>query len=169
MSDSHHHDDLETVQCAVITVSDTRTEDTDESGKRIRELLEQAGHEITSYTIVPDEPHQLKMYLQRLGETGRYLVVLVSGGTGLAPRDETIEAVASLFDRRIDGFGELFRQLSFKKIGPKAMLSRAAAGLHKRMVIFSMPGSTPAVELAVEELILPTMSHLMGLVKRPAD
>ncbi len=164
MSEAHHQNDPQSVRCAVVTVSDTRTETDDSSGRRIRELLTGAGHEVVGSTIIPDEPHQIKLYLERLSETGTCDAVLLNGGSGIAPRDGTYEIVAGLVTKQIDGFGELFRHLSYQEIGAQAILSRALAGVYKRMIMYSMPGSTAAVELAVSKLILPTLAHTVALV-----
>ncbi len=165
MSDAHHENDQPSVPCAVVTISDTRTEKTDTSGQRMRQLLSDAGHELVASAIIPDEPHQIKMFLQRLAETGTCYAVLLNGGTGIAARDSTHEVIAELVSKQISGFGELFRRLSYEQIGAKAILSRAISGVYKRMVLYSMPGSTPAVELAVEQIILPTLAHSVALVR----
>ncbi len=165
MSDSHHKKDVDSVRCVVVTVSDTRTEETDTSGQRIRELLVGAGHEVTASTIIPDEPHQIKLYVERQVRDGSCDAVLLSGGTGLAPRDQTYEVVSELIEKQFCGFGELFRRLSYEQIGAKAILSRAVAGVHKRVVLYAMPGSTPAVELAMTKIILPTLAHTVALVR----
>jgi molybdenum cofactor biosynthesis protein B len=147
-ADGHHSGDARLVRCAVVTVSDTRTPDTDTSGALIRRELEAAGHPVDDYRIVADEP-------------------ALSGGTGVAARDTTFEAVSSLLTKRIDGFGELFRMLSFEEIGAAAMISRAVAGLAGTMAVFSMPGSTAACRLAMEKLVVPQIAHVVGLA-RPA-
>ena len=165
MSDSHHKKDVDCVRCAVVTVSDTRTDETDTSGRRIRQLLADAGHEVTATTIIPDEPHHIKLYVERQAQAGSCEAVLLSGGTGLAPRDQTYEVVSELIEKQFSGFGELFRRLSYEQIGPKAILSRAVAGVHKRVVLYAMPGSTPAVELAMTQIILPTLAHTVALVR----
>lgn len=161
---THHQGGDQPVACAIVTVSDTRTADTDTSGARIRELLEAAGHRVADYSILPDEPSIVRPRLVELiAESVE--AVIVNGGTGLAPRDSTYEAVASLLDKRIDGFGELFRSLSYAEIGAAAMLSRAVAGVAARTVIVSLPGSTKAVELALEKLLLPVLGHMRQLVR----
>ncbi len=165
MSDGHHQHDPQSVRCAVVTVSDTRTDQTDHSGRRIRELLIAAGHEVVAYDIIPDEPQQIKQRLERVRAADSCAAVLLSGGTGLAARDRTYEVVAELIDKEISGFGELFRQLSYREIGAKALLSRAVAGVCGQIVVYSMPGSPAAVELAVSELILPTLAHTVALVR----
>ncbi len=165
MSDEHHQHDPQSVRCAVVTVSDTRTDQTDHSGRRIKELLIAAGHKVVAYDIIPDEPKQIKQRLERARGDGSCAAVLLSGGTGLAERDRTYEVVTELIDKEISGFGELFRQLSYRQIGAKALLSRAVAGVCGQIVVYSMPGSPAAVELAVSELILPTLAHTVALVR----
>lgn len=147
---------------AVITVSDTRTPETDDSGRLIAELCRAAGHIVRSHQIVPDEPDRVRDELHRALERADVQVVLVDGGTGLSPRDRTFEAIAGMLDRRIDGFGELFRALSYQQIGAAAMLSRAVAGLSRGKPVFSMPGAPAAVRLAMEKLILPELGHIVA-------
>jgi molybdopterin adenylyltransferase len=161
---THHQGGDRPVACATVNVSDPRTVDTDTSGARIRELLEAAGHRVADYSILPDEPSIVRPRLVELiAESVE--AVIVNGGTGLAPRDSTYEAVVGLLDKRIDGFGELFRSLSYAEIGAAAMLSRAVAGVAARTVIVSLPGSTKAVELALEKLLLPVLGHMRQLVR----
>jgi molybdopterin adenylyltransferase len=161
---THHQGGDRPVACAIVTVSDTRTVDTDTNGERLRELLEAAGHRVADYSILPDEPSIVRPRLVELiAESVE--AVIVNGGTGLAPRDSTYEAVVGLLDKRIDGFGELFRSLSYAEIGAAAMLSRAVAGVAARTVIVSLPGSTKAVELALEKLLLPVLGHMRQLVR----
>lgn len=162
---SHHARDARRVACAVVTVSDTRTEETDSSGSEIRARLEKAGHVVEVYRIVADEPALVRGLVEDFAAGGRVEAVLLSGGTGIAARDTTFEAVASLLTKRIDGFGELFRMLSFEEIGAAAMLSRAVAGLAGTMAVFSMPGSTAACRLAMDRLILPQLAHVVGLAR----
>lgn len=151
------------VCCAVVTVSDTRTEDSDTSGARIMAALRDAGHRTASYAIIKDEPEEIRAHLSALKQEVE--AVLLNGGTGLARRDTTFEALESLFEKRIDGFGELFRMLSWEEIGAAAMLSRAAAGIVGGRVVFSLPGSTAAVELAMTKLIVPELGHVVGLLR----
>jgi molybdenum cofactor biosynthesis protein B len=153
------------VGCAVLTISDTRTESDDKSGARARELILAAGHEVVSYGIVPDDPGRIREALQPLFTNPSVRAIFLSGGTGIAPRDTTFEAVQSLFEKRIEGFGELFRMLSFHEIGAAAMLSRATAGIVAGKVLFSMPGSTAAVELAMQKLALPELGHALHLLE----
>ena len=153
------------VACALLTVSDTRTPETDTSGARMRQLLEEAGHRVVVQAILPDEPARIRTWVEERLAAPEVEAVLVNGGTGLAPRDTTYEAVSGLLEKRLDGFGELFRMLSYQAIGPAAMLSRAAAGVARGKVIVSVPGSTAAVELAMTRLLLPTLGHLAHLVR----
>ena len=145
-----------------MTVSDTRTEADDTSGGRIRALLEENGHRVAFYRIVKDEPAQIARLLKDIPASVR--AVVFNGGTGLARRDTTYEALAGLLEKEISGFGELFRMLSFEQIGSAAMLSRATAGVIGGKIVFSVPGSTKAVELAMTKLILPELGHIVGLV-----
>jgi molybdopterin adenylyltransferase len=150
------------VRCAVLTVSDTRTEETDTSGARIQALLAEAGHTVAGYWIVADEPERIRSRLREMSPEAQ--AVILNGGTGLAKRDTTFEAVEGLFEKTLDGFGELFRMLSWEQIGAAAMLSRATAGVVGGRVVFSVPGSTAAVELAMTKLILPELGHIVGLL-----
>lgn len=162
---THHKADQTAVQCAVVTVSDTRTPDTDKSGALIEQLLRQSGHTIAGYAIVPDEPAKIRECVRSYCESGHCQVVILTGGTGIAPRDATPDTLMSLYERRLDGFGELFRMLSFREIGTAAMISRASAGIYRQTVIFSLPGSTAAVRLGMNELILPQIGHMVGLLR----
>lgn len=155
---------VESVAVAVVTVSDTRIPESDVSGRLVCDLLAEHGHRVHRYEIVPDEPDRVRAVLVGLGADAGCAAVLLSGGTGLAPRDGTYEVVAGLLDKRLDGFGELFRARSFDEIGPAAMLSRAVGGVMGRTVVFSMPGSPGAVRLAMESLILPELGHLVFLL-----
>src|SRR5262249_39089151 len=144
-----------------LTVSDTRTEASDASGALIKNLLTAAGHVIADYRIVKDEPAEIR---DRLGEwTGVDGVdaILTNGGTGIANRDTTYDVIAGLLEKRLDGFGELFRMLSFAEIGAAAMLSRAVAGVYRGRVVVAMPGSTNAVRLAMERLVVPELAHMV--------
>jgi len=152
------------VRCAVITVSDTRTEETDKSGTLMKSLLEEKGFELVHYQIIPDEPDQIGGILDSVTETAE--AILFNGGTGISKRDTTFEAVSSRLEKTLPGFGEIFRMLSYEEIGAASMLSRATAGLYKNTLIFSTPGSTNAVKLAMEKLILPQLKHLAWEVVR---
>ncbi|MAT73042.1 MAG: molybdenum cofactor biosynthesis protein [Planctomycetaceae bacterium] len=166
--EEHRHAAPDAVTCGVVTVSDTRTLADDLSGNLIINLLEAAGHRVAAREIVPDEPGQVAELLSRLAAEPAVQAILVTGGTGVAPRDQTPEAVEGLLTKPLPGFGELFRMLSFQEIGAAAMLSRAAAGLIDRTAVFLMPGSTGAVRLAVEQLVLPELAHLVHLAGKPA-
>jgi molybdenum cofactor biosynthesis protein B len=161
----HHARGRRAAACAILTVSDTRTPETDESGTCIRALLEEAGHRVASYAIIPDEPHELQARLGALLEDPAVDAVIVNGGTGLAPRDTTYETVAALLDKRLDGFGELFRMLSYEQVGAAAMLSRATAGVARGKILASLPGAPAAVELAMSKLVVPELGHMVHLVR----
>lgn len=161
----HHGGDRPVVHCAIVTVSDTRTAADDTSGAEIRARLEAAGHRVVDYTIVRDEPAEVRALVASYADRDDVDAVILSGGTGVAARDTTFEAVSSLLSKRLDGFGELFRALSYAEIGAAAMLSRAVAGLAGTTVVFSMPGSTAACRLAMEKLIVPQLGHVVALAK----
>jgi molybdenum cofactor biosynthesis protein B len=152
--------------CAVLTVSDTRTEATDRSGAYLAEALEGAGHRVVRREVVPDEPTRIDATLRRWLADGEAEVVLTTGGTGIAARDTTVEVVERLLDTRLDGFGELFRMLSYREIGAAAMLSRAVGGLAGGRLLFALPGSSAAVRLAMDELLLPELPHLLRELRR---
>jgi molybdopterin adenylyltransferase len=144
----------------VITASDSRGEAEDASGRLLRESAAAAGHQVVGHRVVKDEPDQIRAALEEAVRAGAQ-AVLVSGGTGISGRDRTYEAVAGILEKRLDGFGELFRMLSFGEIGSAAMMSRAVAGTWRGRIVFSMPGSTAAVRLAWEKLIAPELGHLV--------
>lgn len=148
------------VTCAIITVSDTRTPETDTSGAAIRERLEAAGHQVAFYRIVKDEPDQIVALLDHLVNESTTQVLLFNGGTGISRRDTTYDALAGRLEKTLPGFGELFRMLSYEEIGAAAMLSRATAGVYRGRLVFSMPGSSNAVRLAMDRLIVPELEHL---------
>jgi len=161
-SAGHHHrrDAVASVPTVVITVSDTRTLETDKGGALVAELLSSQGHEVRLREIVPDDADAIEAALSRaLADSGTRAVIL-TGGTGVAPRDVTPEAVEPLLEREIPGFGELFRWLSYHEIGSAALVSRALAGIAEGRVVFVLPGSSGAVRLAMEKLILPELGHL---------
>jgi len=165
-AESHRQQARQPVICAIITVSDTRTEANDTSGKTMRELLTQAGHQVGFYTIVKDEPDDIRKLMDHLATTQIVQAVLLNGGTGISRRDTTYEAISGLLEKKLDGFGELFRMLSYQEIGAAAMLSRAVAGTYRDLMVFSTPGSTAAVRLAMAKLIVPELSHLVWEVWR---
>ena len=148
------------VGCFVLTVSDTRTPDTDTSGKVIRDLIQAEGHQVVASGLVRDDPDQVTAIVRRqLADSGTR-VIITTGGTGITSRDGTFEAVDRLFEKRLSGFGELFRMLSFEEIGSAAMMSRAAAGTVGAKAIFVLPGSESAVRLAMTRLIVPELGHI---------
>ena len=150
-----------TVSCAVITVSDTRSPETDRSGQMIKQLLLDAGHTVGAYTIVKDEPDMIQAQMNALSQRSDLDAVIFNGGTGIASRDSTYDAIESLLEKTLPGFGELFRWLSYQEIGSRAIASRAIAGIYQSKLVFSLPGSTNAVQLAVQKLILPELVHLV--------
>ncbi|WP_019378572.1 MogA/MoaB family molybdenum cofactor biosynthesis protein [Virgibacillus halodenitrificans] len=167
MSVTEHKQNNQSVNCMIITVSDTRTIDTDKSGNLMKELLEQAGHHVVMREIVPDEYSLIQKAVKAGCEHPYIEVVLTNGGTGIAGRDVTIEAITEIFEKDIPGFGELFRYLSYKEdIGSAAILSRAAAGVLGQTAIISTPGSTGAVKLAMNRLIIPELSHISQEIKK---
>jgi molybdenum cofactor biosynthesis protein B len=149
------------VRCAVVTVSDTRTVETDRSGQLIQSQLSAAGHEIVDYRIVQDEPAQIDAVLTELIERADCDAVIFNGGTGIARRDTTYDTVSRRLEKQLDGFGELFRSLSYAEIGAAAMLTRATAGVVGGTVVFLTPGSTNAVGLALDKLIVPEIAHVV--------
>ncbi|MDR6122083.1 molybdenum cofactor biosynthesis protein B [Bacillus sp. SLBN-46] len=163
----HKREAPKSIYCKIITVSDTRNKDTDKSGKLMIELLEQSGHQITDYVIVKDEAIPIQDEILKGCNREDIDAILINGGTGIAKRDVTIETVKSLLDKEIVGFGELFRMLSYQEdIGSAAILSRAIAGVVNNKAVFSTPGSTGAVKLAMNKLILPELGHVVREIKK---
>ncbi|PYN37897.1 MAG: molybdenum cofactor biosynthesis protein [Candidatus Rokuibacteriota bacterium] len=154
------------IGCWVLTVSDTKTPDTDTSGQLIRKLLLDAGHQIVGSSIVRDEPKDVQRVIREACTNDEVRAVLVTGGTGITSRDSTYEAIEALLDKRLPGFGELFRMLSYQEIGAAAMMSRAQLGVHARRIVVSLPGSPNACRLALEKLVIPELSHLIREVGR---
>ena len=161
---SHRADAPSSVRVFVLTISDTRSEATDTSGAAIVEALTAAGHTIAGRKILRDDPGPVASAVR--GATVNADVIITTGGTGITSRDSTFEAIAQLFEKRLDGFGELFRMLSYPQIGAAAMLSRACAGTVRKTMVFSLPGSEKAVRLAMEKLILPEIGHIVRELKR---
>jgi molybdenum cofactor biosynthesis protein B len=153
------------VGCFVLTISDTKTPATDTSGSVIRELLTAGGHRVGS-AIVRDEPHDVERIVREACAREDVQVVVLTGGTGITSRDSTFEAIERLLDKRLPGFGELFRMLSYQEVGAAAMLSRAQMGIHRRRVVVSLPGSPNACRLALEKLLVPELGHLVREVSR---
>jgi len=165
MSQPHPDQEFISLRCAVITVSDTRTPETDRSGQLMQSQLQERGHQILDYVILPDHPKQIIDQLSTLGTVQELEVILCNGGTGIAPRDTTYDAVASLLEKTLPGFGELFRYLSYQEIGSRAIASRAIAGVYQGKLVFSLPGSSNAVKLGLEQLILPELVHLVKQIQ----
>ena len=154
------------VGCFVLTISDTKTPETDTSGRLICELLEKAGHPVRGKAIVKDEPASVQALIRERCADPGVQVMILTGGTGITSRDATYEAVEALLEKRLPGFGELFRFLSYQEVGAAAMLSRAQAGVCGGRIVFSLPGSPNACRLAVEKLIVPELGHLVREVSR---
>jgi len=159
------HGERDRVRVLTVTVSDTRTEADDEGGERLRRLLAEAGYSVVGHRITRDEPATLRALLDEVHQGDLADAVITTGGTGIAPRDSTLEALEPLFEKRLDGFGELFRALSFQEIGPRALLSRAAAGVVRGRFVAALPGSPGAVTLAVTQLLAPTLEHAVRLLQ----
>jgi molybdenum cofactor biosynthesis protein B len=154
------------VGCFVLTVSDTKNPESDTSGAVIRELLTAAGHRVAGSAIVRDEPAEVARLVRDACARDDVQTVILTGGTGITSRDSTYEAVEALLDKRLPGFGELFRMLSFQEIGAAAMLSRAQMGIHARRIVVSLPGSPNACRLALDKLLIPELGHLLREASR---
>ncbi len=166
----HHEHKKEaprSVKLFVVTASDTRTEAEDESGAFLRDAAARAGHAVVGYRLVKDDPAAIRAALHEAAAAGAE-AILVNGGTGIAGRDRTYEAVSAVIEKRLDGFGELFRMLSYQEIGSAAMLSRAVAGTWGGRVVFSVPGSAAAVRLAWEKLVAPEVGHVLRELRKDA-
>lgn len=165
-SEEHRRQAPACVRCMVLTVSDTRTPETDVSGRLIIELLEDRGHKVAGYRIVKDVPSDIEKIVAEAVRSGVVDAVLLNGGTGISVRDGTYEVVSRILEKRIDGFGEIFRMLSFQEIGPAAVLSRAVAGVAGDCIVISMPGSSGAVRLAMERIIVPEIAHMVFEIRK---
>ncbi|MEQ1848580.1 MAG: MogA/MoaB family molybdenum cofactor biosynthesis protein [Nitrospira sp.] len=165
MSTPTHHEHKDhapsSIGCMVITCSDTRTQETDTSGQLIRKLLEAQGHTVVAYHLVKDDPAQIQLWIARGTSNEHVQAVIINGGTGISRRDSTFEAVDEMLEKRLSGFGEIFRYLTYQEIGSPAIMTRATAGIINERVLFSIPGSENAVRLAMEKLILPELGHLV--------
>lgn len=168
MAYQQHIDDAKAIRVnvALVTLSDTRTPDTDTSGQTIRRLLEAAGHAVTAYGVQSDDPEPLRQTLTRHLAAADVDAVITNGGTGISRRDLAIPVIESLIDLPLPGFGELFRMLSYEQIGSGAIASRATAGVAQGKLLFALPGSTKAVALALTKLILPELRHLVGQLQK---
>ncbi len=165
MNEGHKCHALESVRCAVITISDTRTEETDDSGKAIKELLEENGHPVVDYRILKDELDDIKRTVTELLDSD-VQAIITNGGTGISKRDVTVEAVSELLEKTLDGFGDLFRMLSYEEVGSRAMMSRVFAGAAKGKIVVCMPGSVDAVELGMKKLVIPELGHMVWEANR---
>ena len=150
------------IPCMVITCSDTRTPETDTSGALIMSALKGRGHSVVSYHLVKDDPSVIRKLIKQGAKNRHVQAIIVNGGTGISRRDSTFEAIDGLLEKRLDGFGEIFRSLSYQDIGSAAIMSRAAAGLYKGTIVISIPGSEKAVLLAMDKLILDELGHMVG-------
>lgn len=165
----HHDRDVVRARCFVLTISDTRHTDDDASGELIARALSDLGHELSGRALVPDDAETIRHTVLDVVEAGATDVLITTGGTGVAARDTTPEALTPLFTCAIEGFGELFRRLSYDEIGPRAMLTRATAGVIDRTLVFALPGSPAACRLALDKIILPVLGHAVGLLRaKPA-
>jgi molybdenum cofactor biosynthesis protein B len=163
----HRHGSHSLLNFAVITASDTRNPENDESGRIIRTMLEQAGHAVLHYEVLPDSPERIRQALTE--NLSRVNAIIFNGGTGISPRDSTIEAIRPALSKEIEGFGEIFRMLSYQEIGSAAMLSRALAGVSHGRIIIALPGSPDACRLAMEKLLIPELGHMAYLLKEPRN
>jgi molybdenum cofactor biosynthesis protein B len=154
------------VACAVVTISDSRTEKTDTSGQLIKEQLTANGHTVMHYQIIKDEPEQLRAVLSSLAANEQCQAIIFNGGTGISRRDSTVDVLDGMLEKRLPGFGEIFRFLSYQDIGSAAILSRAVAGVYKGTIVISIPGSPAAARLAMEHLILPELTHMVWEINR---
>jgi molybdopterin adenylyltransferase len=161
---THRKDAPASVACFVLTISDTRSAANDTSGDAIVDALTSAGHAVTGRAIVKDDPAAVRAVVSEQASAAR--AIITTGGTGITSRDSTYEAIAALLDKRLDGFGELFRMLSYDEVGSAAMMSRACAGAIGRTVVFALPGSEQAVRLAMAKLILPEIGHIVRELNR---
>lgn len=154
------------ITLAIVTVSDTRTPETDTNKQYLEARMNELGHKVAAYRLIKDEPDQVAAVMDELAEMAEVQIVLFNGGTGIAPRDTTYDAISRKLEKTLPGFGELFRMISYQDIGAAAMLSRATAGVYKQTLIVSMPGSSNAVKTAVEKLIIPEINHLAWEIVR---
>lgn len=164
--EQHQQQGPQSIRCAVITVSDTRTLETDTGGQAVIHHLTAAGHQIAAREIIPDDPARMQPLLLSLQTRDDIDAILMTGGTGISSRDMTYETVSALLTKPLPGYGEIFRMLSYQEIGPAAILSRAIGGLLGRKVLLTMPGSPAAVKLAMEKIIIPQLPHLLREARR---
>lgn len=162
----HRRDQRAEATCALLVTSDTRRPETDETGRTAIRLLEEAGHWVAAYMIVGNDAAQIREAVEGLLDDAKIQVVITSGGTGIGPKDKTVDAVAALMEKRMEGFGELFRRLSYEEVGHAALISRATAGVARGKLIFCLPGSRNAMELGLRRIILPALGHMLWEVNR---
>jgi molybdenum cofactor biosynthesis protein B len=153
------------IRVAAVTISDTRTSEDDEGGRRLRERLEAAGFAVTLQAIVRDDPGDVRALVARVCDEDLADAIVTTGGTGIAPRDRTHEAIDALLEKKLDGFGEAFRRLSWDEIGPRAVLSRAVAGVHRGRLVAALPGSPKGVVLGVDKILAPILAHAVALLR----
>ena len=164
--ENHKHLSPQTVKCSVLIISDSRTEKTDESGKLLVEVMKGAGHEIISYSLIKNDSEAIQFKIGELLHSPNIQVIITSGGTGASKMDLTIETVIPMFEKKLDGFGELFRYLTYQEIGTGSILSRTSAGVALGRVIICLPGSLKAVKLALDKIIVPEIGHLVREASR---
>ena len=163
----HKQQAPERARCVVITCSDTRTRETDTSGSLVMDLLKAQGHEVLGYHLVKDDPAQIRTAIEEATQQSAVQAIIINGGTGISRRDSTFEAVDGMLEKRLDGFGEIFRSLTYQDIGSPAIMSRATAGVYRNRIVISTPGSEGAVRLAMEKLILPELPHMIQQITKP--
>ena len=156
----------QSVNCAVLVISDSRTEDTDESGKFLKQALSQNGHRVLAYAILKNDAEAIERKIRELLNQDELQVIITSGGTGISHRDITVETISSIIEKKLDGFGELFRSLSYQEIGTASIMSRAVAGVVGGKIIICIPGSLGAAKLAMDKVILPEIGHMVREVTR---
>ena len=162
----HQHRSIAKIGFSIIAVSDTRTLEDDRSGKIIETMIKDSGHSVIDRSIIKDEPDEIRSTIGKAIADEETSAIILTGGTGITARDNTPETIAPILEKELTGFGELFRSLSYDEIGSRAILSRALAGTLDKKIIFCLPGSTGAVKLAMEKLILPDIGHILWEVQR---
>jgi molybdenum cofactor biosynthesis protein B len=162
----HKKEAPQSVNCALVTVSDSRTEETDESGKLLKQKLTEGGHKLVSYTLLKNDSEAVRQTIEELLDEEEVQVIITGGGTGVSHRDITVETVSALLEKKLDGFGELFRSLSYQEIGTASIMSRSIAGVARGKVIICIPGSLGATRLAAEKIIVPEIGHMVREASR---
>ncbi len=162
----HRRDQRAEATCALLVTSDSRRPETDETGKTAIRLLEQEGHSVATYMIVGNDTAQIQEAVEDFLDDDKIQVIITSGGTGIGPRDKTVDTVSALLEKRIEGFGELFRRLSYEEVGDAAIISRATAGVARGKLVFCLPGSRGAMELGLRRIVLPGLGHMLWELSR---